>query len=280
MKDAIDLIENKLTAQVNMEEIAKRAHSSSFHFQRMFHMLTGVTVAEYIRKRRLTLAVQDLIMTSAKVLDISLKYGYESPESFAKAFRKAHGVSPSDARSQGIKLKAFPRISFHLSLRGDKDVDYKIVNREAFAVVGKMIRVSSTNAENFRRIPQFWDECYADGSVEKLRALRPDGALLGICMDMDHQNDEFTYAIAVEGNVSTAEKGLNRSDIPASSWAVFTSTGALPDAIQDVWKRIFEEWFPATGYQHTGGPELEMLPPGDDLADDYQCEVWIPVVKY
>lgn len=121
-----------MTEQIDMEEVARRAFSSSFHFQRMFHALTDVTVAEYIRKRRLTLAAQELSMSSDKVLDIALKYGYESPESFAKAFRKVHGLSPSDARIQGVQLKAFPRISFHLSLKGDKDMEYRMAQFRMF----------------------------------------------------------------------------------------------------------------------------------------------------
>jgi AraC family transcriptional regulator len=280
MKDAIDFIEDNLTEQIDMEDVAMRAYSSSFHFQRMFHMLTNVTVAEYIRKRRLTLAAQDLCTSSDKILDIALKYAYESPESFAKAFRKVHGISPSDARNQNVQLKAFPRISFHLSLKGDKDVEYRIVNREAFGVIGKMIRVSSKDGENFRRIPQFWEECYVNGTVDKLRAFHPEGVLYGICMDTDHESEEFTYAIAVEGKFEHPDEAeWSKVDIPASTWAVFPSAGSLPNAIHDVWRRIFEEWFPATGYQHSGGPEVEFLPPGDDLSADYRCEVWVPVVK-
>ncbi|QSO54857.1 AraC family transcriptional regulator [Alicyclobacillus curvatus] len=278
MSEAVAYMEANLTHEVDMAEVARRAYSSSFHFQRMFHMLTDMTVAEYIRKRRLTMAAQELVMTSARVLDISLKYGYDSPESFARAFRKVHGLSPSEARNFGVELKAFPRISFHLSLKGDKDMDYRIVNREMFTVVGKMIRVSYKDGENLRRIPEFWQTCYADGTVDRLRAMRADGVVLGICMNTDHEKEEFTYAIAVESD-DVVSDGLTKDTIPASTWAAFPSTGGLPEALQGVWSRIFEEWLPATSYQHSGGAELEVLPPGDDCAADYRSEVWIPVVK-
>jgi AraC family transcriptional regulator len=129
MKDALDLMEKKMEEPLDIEEIAKAAYSSPFHFQRMFHMLTGMTVAEYMRKRKLTLAAQELAMSSSKVVDVAFKYGYDSPESFSKAFRKIHGIAPSEARNSGVSLKAFPRISFHISLKGDKDVDYRIVQR-------------------------------------------------------------------------------------------------------------------------------------------------------
>ena len=281
MTDAIDFIEDHLTEAIAMEDIARRAYASSFHFQRTFHVLTGVTVAEYVRKRRLTLAAQELCTSATlKVVDVALKYGYESPESFTKAFRKVHGLAPSDARTLGVPLKAFPRLSFHLSLKGDQDMEYRIIHRDRFAVTGKTIRVSTKDGENFRRIPQFWETSYGDGTVAALRALRPDGVLMGICLTNDLEQEELTYAIAVEGTFEGPDHaGWTTAEIPAATWATFPSTGALPDAIQHVWTRIFEEWFPATGYQHAGGPELEVLPPGDDLAAMYQCEVWVPVVK-
>jgi AraC family transcriptional regulator len=276
MKSAIDLIESKLTDKIDVEEIAKQAYSSSFHFQRMFHLHTGVTLGEYIRKRRFTLAAQDLAMSSAKVVDISLKYGYESPESFAKAFRKVHGISPSEARTQGVVLKASPRVSLYFSPRGDRDMDYQIVNRDAFQVKGKMMRVSIEDGEDMRLIPQFWNACESDGTVERLRTLHSDRVLLGIC-STDYQREELTYVIAAEFDGPTTDKELASFHVPASTWAVFTSTGALPSAIQGMWRRIFEEWFPATSYQHAGGPELEVYFPGDPRSDDYKCEVWIPV---
>lgn len=277
--EAIDTIEKRLTHHLNVEDLAKSAYSSSFHFQRMFHVLTGVTVADYIRRRRLTLAAQDLAMSSDKVVDIALKYGYDSPESFAKAFRKAHGLSPSEARTQGAVLKAFPRISFHLALKGEKEMDYRIIHRDAFQVTGKSGRVSYKDGENSGQIQRFLDNCVADGLIDRLRSLHPDGELLGICMDRDYQNEEFTYAITVKTDALATNSRLETFDIPASTWAVFTATGAVPNAINDVIKRIFEEWFSGTNYQHTGGPELEVYPPGNRLSDDYKFEMWMPVIK-
>lgn len=281
MKNSLELIERKMEEDLDIIEIAKVAYSSPFHFQRMFHMLTGLTVAEYIRKRKLTLAAQELAMSSAKVLDVALKYGYDSPESFSKAFRKAHGVPPSAARDPGICLKAFPRISFHLSLKGDKDMDYRIVEKDGFTVVSKSIQISTREGENFRRIPQFWQDCLSDGTVEKLNLAGTKKDLLGICMNMDHAKEEFTYAIAIEDDSKDKNYGneFSSKDIPAAVWAVFPSVGPMPGAIQKVWERIFQEWFPSTGYEHTGGPELEVYPAGDATADDYRCEVWVPIVK-
>ena len=280
MMAAIDYMEEHMEEQLDMEEIAKTAYSSTFHFQRMFHMLTGMTVAEYMRKRRLTLAAQELVMSAdARVLDVALKYSYDSPESFAKAFRRVHGITPSAAREPGANLKAYPRISFHISLKGDKDMDYRIVERKEYEVIGKLIKVSCKDGDNFRRVPEFWRECYKNGTVEMLCAASKGKELLGICMDMDYEKEQMSYMIAVENNGSIKDNSLTIRTIPAANWAVFTSVGPMPGAIQKVWERIFQEWLPATGYEHADAPELEVYPKGDNQAEDYRCEVWIPVVK-
>ncbi|MDF2927137.1 MAG: AraC family transcriptional regulator [Paenibacillaceae bacterium] len=279
MKNALELIESKLEETIEMEEIAQAAYSSSFHFQRMFHMLTGMTVAEYVRKRRLTLAAYELAASASKVLDISLKYGYDSPEAFARAFRKLHGISPSAAREPGATLKACPRLSFHLSLKGDKEMDYRIVEKDAFRIFGKSLKVSCKDLENHRRIPLFWKECNEDGTTGELEALQPGKELLGVCADFCHKEETLTYWIAVEGELPDGESGFESRVIPAASWAVFTSIGPMPTAIQEVWGRIYQEWFPSTGYQHAGGPELEVYLAGEADAADYKCEIWIPVKK-
>ncbi|WP_379132996.1 effector binding domain-containing protein [Paenibacillus sp. sgz500958] len=279
MKDALDYMEEKMDDTLRVEDIAKIACSSPFHFQRMFHMLTGVTVADYIRRRRLTLAAQELAISSTKVLDVALKYGYDSPESFAKAFRKAHGINPSAARGQGAQLKAYPRLSFHLSLKGDQEMDYTIIERDSFTVIGKSKEVSCKDGENFRLIPEFWQEANEDGTSDKLIEMGSTMDILGICMTMDHTHELLSYWIAVEGGESTDSSGYETAVIPAATWAVFTSVGPMPHAIQNVWQRIYQEWFPGTGYEHTGGPDFELYPPGDPAGEDYRCEVWIPVKK-
>ncbi|MFS0725275.1 AraC family transcriptional regulator [Paenibacillus sp. 1P07SE] len=278
MTDALDYIEAKITEPLPMEDIAKAACSSTFHFQRMFRMLSGVTIGDYVRQRRLTLAAQELAVQQAKVIDVALKYGYETPEAFAKAFRKAHGITPSAAREPGARLKARPRLSFHLSLRGDQDMDYRIVTREAFTVTGKRFVTNCKDGENNRDIPKFWTACNADGTSDRLVELG-GGAhdLLGICADMNQEDGEFSYWIAVEAD--RPEEGLSTREIPAATWAVFTAIGPMPGAIQEVWQRIFQEWFPATGYEHTGGPEFELYPPGDPMGEDYRTEIWVPVQK-
>lgn len=279
MMSALDVMEAKMEEPLDIAELAKAAHSSPYHFQRMFFMLTGMTVAEYVRKRRLTLAAQELALSGPKVIDVAMKYCYDSPESFSKAFRKLHGISPSDARNPGVQLKAFPRISFQLSLKGDKEMDYRIVQKEVFTVVGKSIRTSTTAGENTTEIPKFWGDSHADGTVGRIATLGKNQEMLGICYDAQQGGEVFKYAIAVETDAVSSDSGFEFIQIPAATWAVFTSIGPMPGAIQEVWGRIYQEWFPTTGYEQAEGPDFELYPPGDTMSNDYRCEVWIPIVK-
>lgn len=279
MMSALDLMESRMEEPLDIAEFAKAAYSSPYHFQRMFYMLTGMTVGEYLRKRRLTLAAQELALTGAKVIDVAMKYCYDSPESFSKAFRKLHGISPSEARNPGAKLKAFPRISFHLSLKGDKEMDYRMVQKEAFTVVGKSIQTTAVEGENSREIPKFWQESNANGTSDRIAALGNSQSLLGLCYDMQQGGETFKYAIAVETDAVSNESELEVIQIPAATWAVFTSIGPMPGAIQDVWNRIYQEWFPSTGYEQVEGPSFELYPLGDTSSNDYRCEIWIPIVK-
>lgn len=279
MSDAVEYMEKSMEEPFDAAEIAKVACSSTFHFQRMFHMLTGITVAEYVRKRKLTLAAQELAVTKVKVLEVALKYGYDTPESFSKAFRKAHGINPSAAREPGTNLKAYPRISFHLSLKGDQDMDYKIVEREAFQVVGKAKQISTKDGVNFKQVQEFWQECLRDKTEDRLANYCKTDTCLGICLDMDMEQEQFVYMVAVESSQASESAEFVTRMIPASTWAVFTSIGSIPTAIQAVWDRIWQEWFPATGYEHAGTAELEVYLPGDPSAADYRSEVWIPIVK-
>jgi AraC family transcriptional regulator len=274
MRNALELIEKNLDQPLEVEAIAKAAYSSPFHFQRMFHMLTGFTVAEYVRKRKLTLAANELAISSVKVVDVALKYGYDSPEAFSKAFRKIHGISPSQARQPGAVLKAFPRISFQLLVTGDKELVYRIEEKAAFRVMGKSVQLTCGDGRYTRQ--SFWRECDRDGTIRKLESQNPHHRLMGISMDI---KEDFTYMIACkESGVSPAEE-LTVRMMPACTWAIFTSVGPMPGAIQSVFRRIFEEWFPATGYEHSGDPEIEVYLPGDSTAEDYTCEVWIPIVR-
>lgn len=280
MVDSIDYIENNLDNDLQIEHVALVACMSKFHFQRMFHMLTGVTVAEYIRKRRLTLAAQELTKKESKVIEVAFKYGYETPESFSKAFRKTHGISPSAVRRNNQLLKAFPKLSFQIKLKGDEEMDYKIVEKEAFHVVGKSIRTATIDSQNHRDIPAFWDESLKNGFLMELEKVCGPMGLLGVCMDFDKQQERLTYFICAEKTEQRVPTDWEERAIPAQTWAVFQAIGPVPNAIEKTWERIFSKWFPSTGYEHVDAPELEVYPnDGDVNAEDHHCEIWIPIKK-
>lgn len=280
MIDSIEYIESNLDEELAIEEIAKIAFMSKFHFQRMFSMLTGYTVSEYIRNRRITKAAQELVNSNRKIIDIALKYGYESPEAFTKAFRAIHGVTPSAAKKNSQSLKAYPKLSFQIQIKGDVEMDYKIVGKESFKVIGKSIQTSTLGGENNRKIASFWKEVNSNGFVEELEKDCGSLGILGICMEYDHKLENLTYLIAAEKNKEQVPDGLEEREIPAATWAVFPVIGAMPDAMPRTWKRIFSEWFPATGYEHAGGPEMEVYSSnGDPSSEDYYSEIWIPIKK-
>ncbi|NFI93386.1 AraC family transcriptional regulator [Clostridium botulinum] len=276
MNKAVEYIEDNITEKLDIEKVAKIALSSPFHFQRMYHVITGVTIAEYVRRRRLTLAAQDII-SGEKIINVAYTYGYETPEAFTKAFRRMYGMSPSAAREPEANLKAYPKLSFHISIKGDKDMNYKIVEKESFRVVGKQTRITMVDGENFEQVPEFWNNCMKDGSYNWICSKVGKLGVLGICKDFG--KDEFNYMIGVEEIKDSIPKGYVSATIPAATWAIFESSGALPDAIQDLTRRIFTEWLPSTGYEHACAPELEIYPEGDIYSSDYKCEIWIPIKK-
>jgi AraC family transcriptional regulator len=157
-------------------------------------------------------------------------------------------------------------------------MDYKIAEKPSFSIVGKSLETTCKDNENSRAIPAFWHACNQDGTADRLSELSPGKPLLGVCYQYTHENDTLKYWVAVEAGPSQAA-GFEATIVPAATWAIFTSTGAMPSAIQETWGRIFQEWFPSTDYQHSGGPELEVYLDGDVDAADYQCEIWIPVKK-
>lgn len=280
MLDSIEYIEGNLDKDLNIEDIAAIACMSKFHFQRMFNMLTGYTVSEYIRNRRITVATQELVNSRLKVIDVAMKYGYESPEAFTKAFRRIHAMSPSDAKKNSNFLKAYPKLSFQIQLKGDVEMDYKIMEKDAFTVVGKSIRTSTIGGENSRKIADFWVESNQNGLSRELAKNCGSLGLIGICMDFDKQQENITYLIGAEKNIDQIPLDWEQRQIPSATWAVFPVNGAMPAAMPRVWERIFSEWFPSTGYEHAGGPEMEVYPSdADPSSEDYYSEIWIPIKK-
>lgn len=278
MNRALDYIEANLDGEIDYTAVAKTAACSPYHFQRFFASVTDIPLSEYIRRRRLTMAALELQNTDIKIIDAALKYGYQSADAFSRAFAALHGLVPSKARAQGVMLKAYPRISFALSIKGVVALNYRIEERKDIRIVGAKQWFSTAGNYQLEGIPNFWSKLKTDGTAGTILSLM-DGepsAMLGICADM--YNEGYDYWIAVPSS-KPCPQGLSELVIPASTWAIFQVIGPMPTAMQETWGRIFSEWFPASGYQHAKSPELELYFSENTDSPSYKCEIWIPVVK-
>lgn len=271
IQSAVDYIEENLTEELDIEDIAAKAYVSPFHFQRIFSVLCGMTVGDYIRCRRLTLAAQELSSSDIKVIDAAVKYGYDSPDSFARAFTKFHGISPSAAKERGASLKAFAPLRIKLTLEGGNFMEYRIVEKASFTVMGKSRSFNSDTS--YREIPKFWQEHMTSGGNRKICGQ------FGICLDGDGKNFDYLIADIYKPWEEVPEGCITRV-IPEGTWAVFPCRGALPKALQDVNTQIWSEWLPnCRDYKLGGNYDIEMYTkPADDPKDNY-CEIWVPVVK-
>lgn len=282
VQNAINYIEEHLTEEIDYTQVAKEANCLSFYFQRIFGILCGMTLGDYIRNRRLTLAGNELRAADEKVIDIALKYGYESPESFTRAFSRFHGVTPSEAKKYGSKLKSFSRLSVKITLNGGNIMDYKIIEKEAFDIIEKVEVHTVENSENAKSIPDFWTRSHNDGTVKKLLDTTTDRTFIfGVCYGNLPENAKtFDYSIAAKCDENTVvPEGFRKNTIPARTWAVFECKGAMPDAMQDTWHKIVSEFFPTSIYQPTYEMVIEAYTEGNMDSSDYRSEIWVPVIK-
>lgn len=276
--NSIQYIEAHITEPLTIETIARAVNVSPFYFQKGFALLCGFTVSEYIRNRRLALAGNDLAATDEKVIDIALKYGYDSPDSFTKAFTRFHGVTPTAVRRDGVLLKSFAPLKIRFSLEGGYLMDYKIVSKDAFTVLANAAVFPYEGAK--ARVPAFWQQHYAEGKGKTVMGT------YGVNIDESKGQETFEYLIADPCDPDCeAPDGFVVRTIPAFTWAVFPCKGALPVALQDVNTRIFTEWLPAMkDYEFAAGYCVEYYDNPTKYAkgtmdENYYSEVWIPVRK-
>ena len=279
---ALDYIEAHLTEEIDGSAVARLACSSPFHFQRMFHMLCGYPLGEYIRLRRLTAAANDLLQTEDKVIDIALKYGYDTPESFSRAFARFHGISPTEARRGGT-VRSFSRLSVKLILLGGNTMDYRIEKTGPIPIVCKRKEVAQPMGETASEdISAFWRDCTADGTIDRLEGYLPNApaleGILGICFSGDQSEETFPYGIGAEYNgAPLSGDGLEVMELPAGAYAVFPCKGGMPEAYEKTYRQICTEFFPQSGYEYGGCVEIEVYPDGDPRDPNYTCEIWVAV---
>jgi len=287
LNQIVEYIEENLTKEISTTTLSKIALMSELHFKSMFSVMTNMGLAEYIRKRRLSQAAIDL-QNDLTVTEVTYKYGYTSPDAFTRAFRKLHGVNPSTAKGQDVSLKTYPKISFQLTIKGVSEMNFKIVTKEAFEMYGIERIITNVEGENLNEIPQFWQDVMADGSFQKLldstNHNRTEAGIYpvnGVMCYGDETMDKFPYAVAAFKTPESNSKGFKNITIGAYQWVVFTTdnykSNETTSVVQELWRRIYAEWLPSSGYTIIEGPNMELYGNRDETYE--YCEVWLPIEK-
>jgi AraC family transcriptional regulator len=271
INDAIEYMEGHLTDEITLADIAKNVNLSAFHFQRAFSLLTEMTPAEYMRKRRLSQAGADLAGGDEKVIDVAMKYCYDSPESFTKAFTRFHGVSPMQVK-KGSPIQFMNRFTVRMTIEGGSIMEYTIEKWEAMDLLMHAKTFHAETSED--EIPKFWDEYYAHEATRKIPGY------LGFCAQQKTDSDEFRYGIGCKASdAEGVPEGFEIIHIPEYTWAVFKCVGPTPKAIQAMWEQIYKEWLPVSDYELIPDYDIENYLPGDPSSREYVSEICIPVRK-
>ncbi|WP_077212506.1 AraC family transcriptional regulator [Bacillus dakarensis] len=283
MNESMRYIEDNLTNDIDFKVVARIAQCSEYHFKRMFSFLAGVTLSEYIRRRRLSLAAFELTNRNLRIIDIAVKYGYNSPDSFSRAFQHFHGVTPSEARNNGQQLKAFPPMTFQLSIKGGNEMNYTIQQKEGFSIVGIMKRVPIIFEGENPEISAMWKSLNMEKieQLKKLSNVAPAGIIQASTNFSEGRMEEKGELDQYIG-VATTQKcpeNFSELEVPALTWAIFESTGPFPGTLQETWGRIYSEWFLSSHYQVAEGPEILSIKTQDLTSPSVTSEIWIPVLK-
>ncbi|OAB33103.1 AraC family transcriptional regulator [Paenibacillus macquariensis] len=283
LNNSLSYIEENLTDRVDYQEAAKIACCSEYHFTRMFSFLAGITLSEYIRRRRLTLAALELSHSDIKIIDAAMKYGYTSPDSFTRAFQSMHGITPSEARIHGQSLKAFPRMTFQLTIKGGSEMNYRIEDKEAFRIVGIKKRVPIVFQGVNPEIASMFEGLTPE-IIDKIKGfsnVQPSGLISASTNFSEGRMEEKGELDHYIGAATTneARDGFAQLEVSASTWAVFTAVGPFPSALQEIWGRIYSEWFPSSEYELSEGPEMLWNEQKDVASQQFKSEIWIPIKK-
>ncbi|MFE7116729.1 GyrI-like domain-containing protein [Streptomyces sp. NPDC057654] len=281
LNQAMEHIESRLDQRIDTADLARIAVTSEYHFRRMFSALAGMPLSEYIRRRRLTVAGADVLAGRRTLLDIAVRYGYGSGEAFARAFRAMHGIGPGEARRTGATLSSQPRMSFRLVVEGSSSMEYRIVEKEEFRVVGAKARVPLVHAGMNPAIAEFI-RGIAPETLRRLEELcdqEPRG-IVAVSDDIAESRAEGTELDYYHGVVTGAEapEGFSALTVAAGTWAVFENSGEFPLTLQTIWRDVFTQWFPSNPYRSRPGPEILRIRLSDD-ASRADAELWIPVER-
>ena len=287
IQQAIAYIEAHLDEEIHYDQLARHVRMSGYDFHRMFSFVVGMTVGEYVRNRRLTLAAQELQSTGLSVTEAAYKYGYESLEGFSKAFSRFHGVTPKQARQQGATLRLFSPLVIRMVMEGGQMMDYRMEHRDEqrFVALTRTFPNEIVSDDQDHSIPDFWTECGDKGLLEPMQRLRPAGKrdLYGLCSASGENGKHFNYGIGVLLDEETVDAGklldggYTLWETKPADYAVFQCFGKDGDCIGETWSRFFREFVPQTGYTQTDETDFELY--FEKSRSDLFCELWIPVKK-
>ncbi|MFE1818031.1 GyrI-like domain-containing protein [Streptomyces anulatus] len=282
LNDAMEHIEAHLGERIEAAELARIAMTSEYHFRRMFSALAGLPLSEYIRRRRMTVAGAEVLGAPDRtLLDVAVRYGYDTGEGFARAFRAVHGIGPGEARRSGAVLRSQQRLTFRLVVEGSTAMRYKLVEKDAFRVVGRKARVPLIHEGPNPAIAEFI-RGIGHEELDRIAALsdQEPAGIVGVSDQLDPSRAEGTELDYYHGVVSGAEppEGLDALDVPAGTWAVFENEGEFPQALQYLWRDVFTQWFPSNPYASRPGPEILRVRLSEE-GKRAEAELWIPVER-
>ena len=289
LQRAISYVEEHLLEDIRFDDVAKQVNLSPYEFHRAFSFMSGMTLNTYIRNRRLSLAGQELAETEKKVIDIALKYGFETQDGFTKAFTRFHGVAPKYAKVAGTQLVLFNPLKIKVSLDGGKKIDYRIerIEGQKFVAVVREFPTEIINEEDNHDISDFWDECYSKNMIEPMKSWQNshEGKLYGLCAPIREQETSFEYGIGVLLNDKAADiddgflkaKGYRYWETGPCTYVVFKCIGNDGDCLAEAWEKFYKEFLPQSGYQSCTEADYEVY--SDDGEDGVFCELWIPIKK-
>jgi len=291
---AIDYIEEHLTEELDYEAIAKESFSSSFHFQRVFSILCGYTLGEYIRSRRMTLAGIALAAGNERVIDVALRYGYDSPDSFAKAFHKFHGITPSQARGEGAKLKSFSRLSFKITLEGGTMMNYRIEKKPAMTLTGFRKRFEGNPLDRKQQDHHFWMSTRLNQYI--LQGMARDCATAyEVITNIDDDGYDFYIASKLNNDAmkhfeeELGDEIASRFEhlhLQETTYLVCETERCLypTEKIGELYRKAVTEWLPSSGYELAELPEFDIIHwdySEEDEAINHTryVELWLPIAE-
>jgi len=282
LNEAMDYIDSHITEEFDETKIEQITGTSIYHFRRLFTLLAGVTLGEYIRNRKLSNATFDLLHEGMSVTEVAFKYGYESVDGFSRAFKQWAGISPSEV-NQEVNLKAFPKLSFQLTIQGGSDMDYRIEDKDAFKIVGVSKRVplqfEGENQEIIKLAQSITEEQRVKmRSFANVEPFQVVNASYNFDEGRMEEKGSLDHMIGVITTIDSDFKGFDVVEVPVLTWAKFSCRGEFPKVMQETWGKIFSEWLPSSNYELVEAPEISFTKDLSDL-DNVYSEIWVAVKK-